>query len=320
MTDPVWRPGAPLSLVDVAGEELAPLSLTVEPGSLFCLLAPDGVGLATVWRRLVGGRRGPGQVLLDGAEVPPARARHAGLLGVAAPAHRLISFSRRAAPEAGFAAALTAARRARPRALVLNAPLDALPDAAPHLATLRQLVAAHRLTLLHLTRRRDIAFGTDRVALLDAGRLLQLGPPATLYERPASLRAAELTGAINCLPGTLLGCANDEARIRLDCGPVIEAYAPSDFLLPGSPCVVVLRPERIAVTPLATAELGGQAVAAVLRDVIHQGETIRLIAAIGTDTSLTILRPSALGQRNLAPGRAVSVAWQASQAMVFPAG
>jgi ABC-type Fe3+/spermidine/putrescine transport system ATPase subunit len=238
-------------------------------------------------------------------------------------------------------ARLATALAANPRLLLLER-----PDLSGGLTgVLRGLAARHGVTVLHATDSRDDAFAlADQLVLMRAGLVLQAGSTAALYERPASLDIACLVGPANVLPGVLVAVANDVATVRLDCGPLIEAEPPLSFSkaerplsfskaepplslsqaepaasAPGAACRVLLRPERIVVSPLASADLGDSAIAAVLRDVAHLGDTIRLAAAIGADTVLDIARPAALGTRGLVEGQSVSVAWQSRHALTFPA-
>ncbi len=313
-TQPPWRPGAELTLTAIAGAGLAPLTLTVPAASQTTIFAPDGIGLPALWRRLRG-TSGPGQIRLDGA--PPTRPTDLAFL--ARPVPGLLRPFARSHTADWLTPALAAAATTRPRVLILNAPFDTQPNPTPQIEALRALAATHRLTLLHLTARRAIAFAATHIALLDAGTLLQHATPARLYEAPQTLRAAELSGAVNQISGTYLGTDNDESEIRLDCGPTILADMPTQPLAPGAPCVVVLRPERLSVSPLAPTQLGAQAIAAILQDSAHLGDTIRLTVAIGTDTHLTILRPSAFATQPLTPGQTLSIAWQPRHALVFPA-
>jgi multiple sugar transport system ATP-binding protein len=81
---------------------------------------------------------------------------------------------------------------------------------------------------------------SDRVAMMDAGRILQLGTPTELYARPASLKVAQFIGspAINVLPGVVDG----GGRVAI-AGVVVPLRAP---LAQGSLVSACLRPEAVA--------------------------------------------------------------------------
>ena len=74
---------------------------------------------------------------------------------------------------------------------------------------------------------------SDRIAVMNQGRVLQLGAPVEIYERPVSRFVADFIGEANVLPGALLG---------------VEA------------AFVAIRPERVGLDPAGTAGLPGQVV------------------------------------------------------------
>jgi ABC-type sugar transport system ATPase subunit len=101
--------------------------------------------------------------------------------------------------------ALARALAGRPAALLLDEPLSNLdaPLRARARGELRRLLHAAGPAVLHVTHDQHEALTLgDRVAVLEGGRLLQLGPPDEVYERPASLAVARFLGspAMNLLP------------------------------------------------------------------------------------------------------------------------
>jgi ABC-type Fe3+/spermidine/putrescine transport system ATPase subunit len=217
-----------------------------------------------------------------------------------------------------FRARLAAALAGEPRLLLLDDPLAGWGDIAAGVELLRNAARRRGLTVLHATRRRDEAFAlADRLVLLEGGRVLQAGTASGLYDRPDTLANACRLGAANVLAGRIVSVENDVALVRLECGPEIEADPPHRDVPAGSVCHVVLRPERVSVSPLAPAELGGGAIAAVVRELTHRGDTIRLVLAIGTDADIVVVRPAAIGARGLEVGRTVSVAWQSRHALTY---
>jgi thiamine transport system ATP-binding protein len=93
--------------------------------------------------------------------------------------------------------ALARALAPRPRVLLLDEPLSALDRALRErlAADLRTALTATGTTALLVTHDHDEAFAVaDRVAVMDAGRLLQVDTPAQVWRRPASRRVAEFLG------------------------------------------------------------------------------------------------------------------------------
>src|SRR5581483_2999071 len=111
-----------------------------------------------------------------------------------------------------------------------------------------------RTTFIYVTHDQVEAMTmSDRVAMMDAGRILQLGTPGELYARPANVKVAQFIGspAINLLPA------------KVGEGGVIEVigrHLPLRTSLPaGSAATVGIRPEAIA--PRSAAPLREQQVA-----------------------------------------------------------
>ena len=106
--------------------------------------------------------------------------------------------------------ALARALAVDPRLLLLDEPFTALdgPTRRALGAELRALHEQRRIPVLLVTHDVDEAFAlADRVAVLDAGRILQLGDRQEVFARPVSRRVAELVGVANLLPATVRGPA-----------------------------------------------------------------------------------------------------------------
>jgi iron(III) transport system ATP-binding protein len=136
--------------------------------------------------------------------------------------------------------ALARAMAPRPRVLLMDEPFSSLDS------RLRDEVRAHTLGLLRDTRTTTI-FVThdphedmriaDRIALLQAGRLVQYGPPVDIYLRPTTLFAARFFSDVNELHGT---CRN--GRIETPLGSF-----PAPHLANEASACVCIRPEHLRV-------------------------------------------------------------------------
>lgn len=209
-----------------------------------------------------------------------------------------------------------------PRLLLLDEPLSDQMTAehGAMLAVLRRLHLMLGVTTVLATRVAGDALAlADQVAVLHGGRLEQVDAPGTVYDAPVSARAARATGEANLLPGVVHAVDSEGmARVTLACGPVLEVMA-APGLKPRDACVLFLRPERIAVAPMAAADMGESALDATLIEALHLGDVVRLRLLLGTGAELLIKRPAAAGLRGLRPGQGVAIAWPESHAQVFPA-
>jgi putative spermidine/putrescine transport system ATP-binding protein len=206
-----------------------------------------------------------------------------------------------------------------PKLMLLDEPFPAA-DERSRLALIGALGRIHQVlgaTIILATRNlRDALPVADQIAVLRAGRLEQAGAADAVFNRPATAFVATLCGETNRLPGTTRGREDDIATVQLACGPLVEARAADDLPRQGA-CVFMLRPEHIAVAPVAAAEMGDGALDATLIETQFWGDSYRLRLLIGSGAELVVRRPAIAGLRGLAPGRPCAVAWQSHHAMVF---
>ncbi|WP_219471794.1 ABC transporter ATP-binding protein [Nonomuraea rhizosphaerae] len=139
--------------------------------------------------------------------------------------------------------ALARALALEPRVLLLDEPLSAL-DAKVRVSLreeIRRLQLDLGITTIFVTHDQEEALSiADRVAVLRDGRLEQCGPPAEVYDRPATPFVAEFVGTMNHLAGHVSG----------DKVTVLGQLLPIDGAAPGAAQVdVLIRPEAVQVTP-----------------------------------------------------------------------
>ena len=209
-----------------------------------------------------------------------------------------------------------------PALLLLDDPLAAV-DGEERAALAHDLLRLRDelgLTVLHATGDSALALSlSDRVAVMEGGRVRQAGTPRELYESPVDPGVAALTGPCNRLPGRVLSLEDGASIVRLDCGlqavgiPVRGAAAPTA----GGRCTLVIRPERVAVAPVPPEEMGGDAVAARLLEARFAGDHLLLRLRIGEGGELICHRP--LGMPLPEPGEEASIAWDLAAARVYAA-
>jgi len=132
----------------------------------------------------------------------------------------------------------------RPQVLLLDEPLGALDLKLRKQMQLELKALQHDMgiTFVHVTHDQDEAMTmADQIAVMNQGRIEQLGSPAELYERPRTAFVARFLGASNLLPGTVAG----SGVVRLDGGGEVRIAADS---LPesGTRVAVGIRPEKLA--------------------------------------------------------------------------
>ncbi|MDH3403652.1 MAG: ABC transporter ATP-binding protein [Acidobacteriota bacterium] len=152
--------------------------------------------------------------------------------------------------------ALARALAPSPRVLLLDEPLSNL-DPALRERTRRQLRAVLRrvgITAVWVTHEQQEAFDVgDRIALLDGGRLQQLGTAAELYSRPASRFVADFVGQASWLGGRRVAAGEVEVAPGVRWRVAADAGAAS-----AGEVAVMLRPEDACLVQPATGVLAGR--------------------------------------------------------------
>ena len=117
--------------------------------------------------------------------------------------------------------ALARALVIRPRCLLLDEPLSNL-DARLRLemrSEIRRVCKEFRLTTVYVTHDQKEALSvSDRMAVLDGGRILQVGSPQDVYRRPSCRTVADFIGETNFIPGRILASSGGVARVATEVG------------------------------------------------------------------------------------------------------
>jgi len=134
----------------------------------------------------------------------------------------------------------------KPRALLLDEPLSAL-DASLRVGMrdeIRSLQREHAIAALHITHDQEEALSmADRVAVMRDGRLLQIGSPKDIYDRPANAVIAGFVGQANIWQGRL----RDAVTVDTPIG--VLRIPPGHGLEPNAAVTVLVRPECIVPGP-----------------------------------------------------------------------
>jgi putative spermidine/putrescine transport system ATP-binding protein len=194
--------------------------------------------------------------------------------------------------------ALARALAIQPKVLLLDEPLSAL-DAKVR-SRLRDEIRRVQLevgtTTLFVTHDQEEALAiADRVGVMNAGRLEQLGPPTAIYSRPATPFVAEFVGLTNRLNGTVKNGEVDVRGLRL---PLVQPNAAD------GPAVALVRPEAVTVAADPNGAQGPLVGTVIATSFL--GATSRVTVDLGDVTVLAQL-PTAQAS-DLQPGTRVRLA------------
>ncbi|CAO3408375.1 ABC transporter ATP-binding protein [Azospirillum largimobile] len=149
----------------------------------------------------------------------------------------------------------------KPSIILMDEPLGALDKKLREHMQL-EIKRLHRemgTTVVYVTHDQEEAMTmSDRICLMNAGRIEQLGTPADLYFRPRSLFVADFLGESNILPAALRSRSGDEVEIGLGTqGIPGRALANGNDLPPGTEVRVMVRPQNLTVARGAGTGAGG---------------------------------------------------------------
>ncbi|HET7874035.1 MAG TPA: ABC transporter ATP-binding protein [Methylomirabilota bacterium] len=144
-------------------------------------------------------------------------------------------------------------RVALARALVLNPDILLLDEPLSNLdakiriqvrAEIRKLQKDLGITTIYVTHDQEEALSlSDRVAVMKDGRVLQVGVPKELYERPRTRFVADFVGTNNLLPGEVVEARGEQLAVRTALGTL---QAIPNGAVSGR-CVLAIRPENVAI-------------------------------------------------------------------------
>ena len=207
--------------------------------------------------------------------------------------------------------ALARALAPRPQVLLLDEPLSALDLELRKamLIELKRLQQETRITFILVTHDQGEALAmSDRIAVMNAGRLLQIGTPYEIYDRPAGRFVARFIGESNFLEGTLETTHGEHAEVRLFSGSVICARLPDRAAMtPGHRVTLLIRPEhanliRNSSTALLTAEL---------HRIVYLGtDTHYHLTLAGGETFVVRMQNPRQQERSFREGEMVGIEWQ----------
>ncbi len=176
--------------------------------------------------------------------------------------------------------ALARALAVEPRLLLLDEPFGAL-DARVRKELRRWLRALHAelgLTSILVTHDQEEAFElADRVAVVDRGKIVQVGTPQAIYDDPATPFVHEFLGEANRFAGNVAAGRLTIPALRL------EIRAPAH--LPDGPALAYIR--HTDLLPIASNETNEPRLTGIVRDVVASGPTVGVVVQVpGAGTTL----------------------------------
>ena len=210
-----------------------------------------------------------------------------------------------------------------PKVLLLDEPLAALDrklrrEMQIELQNLQRNVG---ITFILVTHDQEEALSmSDRVCIMREGRIVQVGSPRELYDRPVTRYVADFIGKSNFFEGTLTGSGGPLAAVQLAGGVTVEAPKTQNFVAGQRVCLSV-RPEQMIVARDAGRLPPDSAlrVPARVLNRIFLGEHTEYLLQSDQLGAFLVLSPrqSELSERPFDTGETVQVAWSREAALIL---
>ena len=177
------------------------------------------------------------------------------------------------------------------------------------------------MTVLYVTHDQEEAMSmSDRIAILNRGRIDQVGPPGEVYERPANPFVGRFLGEANLIEATIALQFADGMRLVLPSGQELRAPSGSRGS-GGARGMLFIRPERIEITPGANAAGGPRynELAGRIRRCAFLGNILRYAVDIDGIAPVTVDLQNAVGVAPLPVGAPVVLRWPVAESLILPA-
>jgi putrescine transport system ATP-binding protein len=208
--------------------------------------------------------------------------------------------------------ALARALAKHPKLLLLDEPLAALDRKLREETQLELVVLQKRLgiTFVTVTHDQDEAMTmSDRLAVMEKGRVLQVGTPAEVYESPSCRHVAEFLGAANVFEGRCIGRRDGFIEVRCEGVDGIFRLPPIVAFSDGIPVAFAVRPEKIALRDAP--HDGENAVSGAIEDVAYKGDVSRVRVRLAGGCLVSVQQTNAQRRSlGVSRGQRVVLCWR----------
>ncbi|GAA4081033.1 ABC transporter ATP-binding protein [Streptomyces shaanxiensis] len=202
----------------------------------------------------------------------------------------------------------------RPAVLLLDEPLAALDLKLRRQmqVELKQIQREVGITFVFVTHDQDEALTmSDRIAVMNEGRIEQCGTPEDIYEHPATRFVASFMGTSNLMTGTYR-----DGEVALEKGPAL-AVGPRTDIADGSAVSVSVRPEKIWLSDF---EPGMSMLSGVIRETVYSGPTTTYLIELAPGVTLSVLEQNTARARmedRWSGGETVEFGWRPEHCLVL---
>jgi spermidine/putrescine transport system ATP-binding protein len=207
----------------------------------------------------------------------------------------------------------------KPAVLLLDEPLGALDLKLRRQMQieLKRIQTEVGLTFIHVTHDQEEAMTmADTIAVMNEGRIEQMGEPTQLYENPVTTFVANFLGQSNLLRGAVTGRSDGDLLLNVQGRRMVMPSA--RCATSASEVWVGVRPEKLRVTPDVDAPVTGNCVEGTVIDASFMGISTHYLVRTAWGQELTVVQQND-GTAPLSNGARVRLAWEASHTFALDA-
>ena len=159
---------------------------------------------------------------------------------------------------------------------------------------------------------------SDRILIMEQGRVVQDGTPPDLYERPASPYVANFLGTSNLLRASVAGY--DGGELAVEAGPIQLRIPMARRFEKADKVTLAIRPEKSALIAGTRADPGRRVISGKIVEHLFQGDVLRTSVDIGLDTPFLVdthLNSAGASQRLVPNGEEVQISIDEASVVVF---
>ena len=202
----------------------------------------------------------------------------------------------------------------RPKILLLDEPLASLDRKLRKemQVELKRIQREVRTTFLYVTHDQKVALSiSDRIGVMQNGKVVQIGPPDEIYTRPRTEFVADFMGASNIFLGKVITREGRKVKLQTEDGLVITAPEPQDMKSGEKITGISLHPEVIRVSPKGVLLKEENKFDGKIKEIIYQGDFSEVAISLNqTNRSVVAHLPNRPGQEiNLSLNQDVVVHW-----------
>jgi len=202
----------------------------------------------------------------------------------------------------------------RPKVLLLDEPLASLDRKLRKemQVELRKIQREVGTTFLYVTHDQKVALSiSDRIGVMQYGKVLQIGSPNEIYTHPRTEFVADFMGASNIFSGKVINREKKKVKLQTEDGLVIAAPEPEDMKSGEKITGISVHPEVIRVSPKSVLLKEENKFDGKIREIVYQGDFSEVAISLNqTDRLVVAHLPNMPGQEmNLSPNQDVIVHW-----------